>query len=470
MQFENIQNLTLQYSYTMLGNAARMTDVMFEMWGAPALDSSFDQTSSEIIMQLHNFPDWLPPTDFVYSDASSNYYGDVKVSSMQDVATHSHTLVTAFTDNDSTSGTLNFATFIKELMWRGIINGNEFTYGVEFGPEVVGGQGGLQVNSLSVAITMKQEVHGSGAIQAGAIGTNHIVGSAGGDTVVYEGQMSSFDIKPINGGLMIRAHNDSSTLDVLDGVERLQFTDKTLAFDIDGNAGQAYRLYQAAFDRVPDQAGLGYWIDQMDGGMGLSQVATGFINSAEFKSLYGNNPSNSAFVTLLYDNVLHRAPDTAGFDYWMNELSHGVSREQALIGFSESTENKVSLMAFSMDGNMGKDYRLYQAAFDRKPDVSGLDYWYHQLNSGMSLEQVASGFINSTEFKTLYGNNPSNAELVTLLYDNVLHRAPDTAGFNYWMNELDHGTSREQALIGFSESLENQLSLVGIVQTGIEFV
>ena len=204
--------------------------------------------------------------------------------------------------------------------------------------------------------------------------------------------------------------------------------------------------------------------------MKLSQVATGFINSAEFKALYGNNPTNSEFVTLLYDNVLHRTPDAGGYSYWMEQLSSGMTKENVLIGFSESTENKVALMAFDMDGNMGKDYRLYQAAFDRKPDVSGLDYWYHQMNSGMALEQVASGFINSAEFKALYGNNPSNAELVTLLYDNVLHRAPDTGGFNYWMNELDHGTSREQVLIGFSESLENQLSLVGIVQTGIEFV
>ena len=221
---------------------------------------------------------------------------------------------------------------------------------------------------------------------------------------------------------------------------------------------------------MPDQGGLGYWINEIDRGTGLSQAATGFINSAEFKALYGNNPSNSEFVTLIYDNVLHRAPDAGGYSYWMDQLSRGMTRENVLIGFSESTENKVALMAFDMDGNMGKDYRLYQAAFDRKPDVSGLDYWYQQMNSGVTLEQVASGFINSAEFKALYGNNPSNAELVTLLYDNVLHRAPDTGGFNYWMNELDHGTSREQVLIGFSESIENQLSLVGIVQTGIEFV
>ena len=301
-------------------------------------------------------------------------------------------------------------------------------------------------------------------------GSDRFTGNGGVDTVQMHGEKANHTITTYNGVVTVKDNTLADGTDTLLGISYIQFADKSLTFDIDGNAGQAYRLYQAAFDRVPDQGGLGYWINQMDSGVGLSQVATGFINSAEFKSLYGNNPSNSEFVTLLYDNVLHRAPDTGGYDYWMNELTHGTTREQALIGFSESTENKVALMAFDMDGNMGKDYRLYQAAFDRKPDVSGLDYWYTQMNSGMSLEQVASGFINSAEFKTLYGNNPSNSEFVTLLYDNVLHRAPDTGGFNFWMNELNHGTSKESMLIGFSESIENQLSLVGIVQTGIEFV
>lgn len=293
-------------------------------------------------------------------------------------------------------------------------------------------------------------------------------GGAGLDTAIYGGIRAEYTLARTSSGMT--AFSASEGTDTLVSIERLQFTDETIAFDLDGNAGQVYRLYQAAFNRVPDQAGLGDWIDGMDHGMGLSQVATGFINSAEFKSLYGNNPSDSAFVTLLYDNVLHRAPDAGGYAYWMNELAHGVNREQALIGFSESTENKVALMAFDMDGNMGKDYRLYQAAFDRKPDVSGLDYWYHQLNSGVTLQQVASGFINSAEFKALYGSNPTNAEFVTLLYNNVLHRAPDTTGYNDWMNGLAQGMSRADMLIGFSESLENQLSLVGIVQTGIEFV
>ena len=302
----------------------------------------------------------------------------------------------------------------------------------------------------------------------GGMGDDTLDGGAGLDTAVFSGSRVGYSLTKTASGMTAASATDGT--DALINIERLQFTDKTLAFDLDGNAGQTYRLYQAAFDRVPDKAGLGDWIEGMDRGMGLSQVAKGFINSAEFKALYGNNPTNSEFVTLLYDNVLHRVPDTDGFNYWNNSLSSGMTREQALIGFSESTENKVALMAFDMNGNMGQVYRLYQAAFDRTPDVGGVGDWTQGMNNGMTLNQVATGFINSAEFKALYGNNPTNSEFVTLLYDNVLHRAPDTAGYNDWMNGLDHGTSREDLLTGFSESLENQLSLVGIVQTGIEFI
>jgi hypothetical protein len=97
--------------------------------------------------------------------------------------------------------------------------------------------------------------------------------------------------------------------DKLSNVQRLQFADMTLALDISGNAGQAYRVYQAAFNRTPDSGGLKYWIEQMDKGMGLLEVAARFVDSDEFRSLYGTNPANASFLTKLYNNVLHRQPE-----------------------------------------------------------------------------------------------------------------------------------------------------------------
>ena len=70
-----------------------------------------------------------------------------------------------------------------------------------------------------------------------------------------------------------------------------------------GNAGVSYRIYQAAFARTPDNDGLKYWIDQVDTGTTLVDVARGFIDSQEFQSVYGTDPSNDDFVAALYRNV-----------------------------------------------------------------------------------------------------------------------------------------------------------------------
>jgi hypothetical protein len=135
----------------------------------------------------------------------------------------------------------------------------------------------------------------------------------------------------------------------LANVERLQFSDQMVALDIDGTAGQAYRLYQAAFDRAPDKAGLGYWISMMDQGVSLQQAADGFVNSPEFASLYGANATDAQFVTALYQNVLHRAPDQAGYDFWMHSIQI-VSRAEVLTDFSESAENHAQLIGTIENG------------------------------------------------------------------------------------------------------------------------
>lgn len=117
------------------------------------------------------------------------------------------------------------------------------------------------------------------------------------------------------------------------------------------NAGQAYRLYRAAFDREPDRAGLGYWMDSLDDGVPLNTVAGGFIGSQEFAQRHGASLSEEDFVAVLYDNVLDRAPDDAGCAYWLDELQGG-RRDQAdlLVGFSESAENQQAVIGLIQNG------------------------------------------------------------------------------------------------------------------------
>jgi len=104
-------------------------------------------------------------------------------------------------------------------------------------------------------------------------------------------------------------------------------------------------------------------------------------------------------------------------------------------------------------------FRLYNAAFARFPDSSGLRYWINEYKSGISnYRTIAQSFINSNEFALRYGANNSNEEFINNMYKNVLGRLPDASGLAYWVGNLNSGAdSRVNVLGGFSESAENKI-------------
>jgi hypothetical protein len=124
-------------------------------------------------------------------------------------------------------------------------------------------------------------------------------------------------------------------------VPEVRLPDTSLNFDRDGTAGQIFRLYQAAFGRVPDAGGFGFWKDSVEHkGVTLLQVAQGFLDSAESKKLYGVDVDDTLFLKRCYQNVLHREPDAGGAGYWMTQLRSGMKRAEVLIFFANSDENK----------------------------------------------------------------------------------------------------------------------------------
>ncbi|WP_338845613.1 DUF4214 domain-containing protein [Massilia sp. W12] len=173
-------------------------------------------------------------------------------------------------------------------------------------------------------------------------------GGAGFDLALYQGARSAYQVQKNADGLSVSGARGQ---DVLRNIERLQFDDKIIAFDLSGRAGQAYRLYQAAFNRTPDAGGLQYWIGVMDRGASQEAVAGGFIQSDEFRALYGGTPSDDEFVMRLYQNVLHRAPDAGGFEFWRDLLRQGrANRPQVLAAFAESPENQAGVAAAIANG------------------------------------------------------------------------------------------------------------------------
>lgn len=166
-------------------------------------------------------------------------------------------------------------------------------------------------------------------------------GGAGLDTVQLTGTRSAYAVlKGSTAGSFTVTDRDGVVLQ-LTNVERIAFADTSYALDIDGNGGQAYRIYQAAFARTPDSAGLGFWMNSIDHGANMTDVAQGFINSQEYQSVYGLVSNNRELVTKYYANILHRAPEAAGLAYWTDVLDHkAASVAQVLADISESAENR----------------------------------------------------------------------------------------------------------------------------------
>lgn len=124
--------------------------------------------------------------------------------------------------------------------------------------------------------------------------------------------------------------------------------------------GAMVRLYQAAFDRVPDQGGLKVWVNS---GLSLDEIADGFCNSQEFNNRYGSNEVNEAFVISLYKNVLGREPDADGLANWTNS---GLSAAQMLAGFSEAQEfkNSINSAVSTFLDECGKGTQDYEGKLD----------------------------------------------------------------------------------------------------------
>ncbi|WIJ24002.1 DUF4214 domain-containing protein [Devosia sp. RR2S18] len=212
-------------------------------------------------------------------------------------------------------------------------DGNDYIYG-NGGDDYINGAGGDDVIYL-----------GSGS--------SSVAGGAGLDWVVLQGVGNNYRLERFSAELDLYSAADRIDA-TLTGVERLQFDDGVLALDLNGNAGQVYRLYQAAFERTPDNEGLKYWIGRMDeGNTTLVDIADSFLYSPEFVSTFGTEQtvSDAEFVDLLYTHTLGRDYDQGGYNYWVGKLAAGeTNRRDLLAFFSESNENKAQTIGEISDG------------------------------------------------------------------------------------------------------------------------
>jgi hypothetical protein len=318
-------------------------------------------------------------------------------------------------------------------------------------------------------------IHGRAGndVLQGGLGADTIDGGLGSDTAVWSGLQRAYDIS-------LSARSSSTVVgtegnDVITQTERFSFVDGEFRIDTSDVAAQVYRLYGATLDRTPESGGLKQWVMGLESGaLTLQQAADGFTSSREFQSKYGNL-DNAGFVDLLYENVLSRDPDPAGFQHWLNTMADGMNRSNVVLAFSESAENieltrsAVEQGIWVRDDQAAMVARLYDTTLDRQPDAQGLNTWVNAIKGGMTPQQAANGFTGSPEFQQKYGSLDDTA-FVQQLYRNVLDREGEVSGVETWKGALQGGMSRADIVLGFSESLEHQNKLAPYIDDGIWFL
>ena len=168
-------------------------------------------------------------------------------------------------------------------------------------------------------------------------------------------------------------------------------------------------LYRALFDRVADEGGKSYWLEQLGAGRLREMVIWGFLRAEEFKTLSDSfgvtalNPADEAaygvraFTERFYEVALGRYPDQAGFNGWVTALTaKTLSGGDLAKAFFLSAE-------YVAQGTSDSEFveTAYQAFFGRASDSAGKENWLNALAQGQSREFVLDAFAGSAEFAAL---------------------------------------------------------------------
>ncbi len=121
---------------------------------------------------------------------------------------------------------------------------------------------------------------------------------------------------------------------------------------------------------------------------------------------------------------------------------------------------------------------LYIATFNRAPDKAGLDYWVGEMRkNSWKIDKVATSFFDQEETLTLYPSSLSTDEFIDRIYQNILNRASDEAGKDYWRGELDNDNISKQTFIiailngakANNDALDDKQILTNKISAGIYF-
>jgi hypothetical protein len=222
--------------------------------------------------------------------------------------------------------------------------------------------GGTSANNLIVTVgtvgTLGKiatfGVVGTGRIGDGTVDvTVDVTGTAGVDTYTMGGASTEYTITKTAGNIELDSTLVSNMEFNLANHERVVFTDKAIAYDAAGRAGDVYALLAAALGTADvTKAYTGIGISLADAGWTNKQLAEALLATDVYKTDAGG-VSNETFIKHVYKNVMGTnatLADVTSLTNWMT--ANNYSQADVLVTASElaSFETAIGLVGLATTG------------------------------------------------------------------------------------------------------------------------
>lgn len=157
-------------------------------------------------------------------------------------------------------------------------------------------------------------------ITLGKTGNDYVYGGSGVDTVVLNEPLKNFNISNSNGTITIKDSTNGYGNETIVGVNRVKFSDVSIAYDVNGSAGNVLLILNAVFGSsyIQNKTYIGIGIYYEDSGMSLSQLSTLALSAA------GANTAQQV-VNALYTNVVGVQPTSSQALPYLQMLQSGTS-------------------------------------------------------------------------------------------------------------------------------------------------
>lgn len=176
-------------------------------------------------------------------------------------------------------------------------------------------------------------------------------GGTGNDTAVFDGASSNYAVQAHEGYVVVIAKAQPSQQMVVINAESLAFSDTTVAIQTRDAETTLAGLYKETLGRQADYLGFDYWASMEKNGASLGQIAIAILNSNESKAQHtlAFNGNNSNDIEVLYQGIYGRHSEANGLAYWVNAMQQGMTLEQVAQNFAtanEMTAHKVAAQSW----------------------------------------------------------------------------------------------------------------------------